>query len=151
MNASQIEKNATALVENLNKEEFIFDLLQACGINSRDKTKEGKMKAFLNKHADSNINKAVVMSMVSALQYLKPLSKDKVKTLAFEFATLGMAGINPNKENYSIASIKDKIFTGYQTLAYYYTSWAIAMPDQIAQSQLPFDKEFALAKQITQL
>jgi hypothetical protein len=55
------------------------------------------MKAFLNKHADSNINKAVVMYMVNALQYFKPLSQDKVKTLAFEFATLCMAGINPIK------------------------------------------------------
>jgi hypothetical protein len=107
MNASQIEKNATALVENLNKEEFIFDLLQAYGINSRDKTEEGKMKAFLNKHADSNINKAVVMYMVSALQYFKPLQKDNVKSLAFESATIGLAGINPNKENYSIPAIKD--------------------------------------------
>jgi hypothetical protein len=57
----------------------------------------------------------------------------------------------PNKENYSIPAIKDKTFTGYQTLAYYYTSWAIAMPDQVAQLQLPFDNEFALAKQIIQL
>jgi hypothetical protein len=68
-----------------------------------------------------------------------------------QYYTIGIAGIDPKKENYSIPSIKNKIFTGYQTLAYYYTSWAIAMPDQLAQLQLPFDKEFALAKQITQL
>jgi hypothetical protein len=121
------------------------------GINSRDKTEERNMKAFLNQHADDSINKAVVMYMVGALQYFKPLPTDKVKALAFEFATLGIAGIDPNKDNYSIPSIKDKTFTGYQTLAYYYTSWAIAMPDQIAQLQLPFNKEFALAKQITKL
>jgi hypothetical protein len=29
---------------------------------------------------------------------------------------------SPNKENYSIPAIKDKTFTRYQTLAYYYTS-----------------------------
>jgi tetratricopeptide (TPR) repeat protein len=133
--------------ENLKTVEEVLAEMQTdpYGINSKDKTEERKMKAFLNKHADSNINKAVVMYMVSALQYFKPLQKDKVKTLAFEFATLGMAGINPNKENYSIPSIKDKTFTGYQMLAYYYTSWAIAMPDQVAQLQLPFDKEFELA------
>lgn len=121
------------------------------GINARDKKEERKMKAFLDNHADSDTNKAVVMYMVGALQHFKPLPIDKVKALAFEFATLGIAGIDPKKENYSIPSIKDKIFTGYQTLAYYYTSWAIAMPDQVAQLQLPFDKEFALAKQITRL
>lgn len=121
------------------------------GINSRDKSEERNMKVFLNKHADSKINKAMVMHMVSALQYLKPLSKDKVKTIAFEFATLGIAGIDPNKNNYSVPSIKDKKFTGYQTLAYYYTSWALAMPDELAQLQMPFDKEFALANQLSKV
>ncbi|UAM97942.1 tetratricopeptide repeat protein [Polaribacter litorisediminis] len=121
------------------------------GINSRDKTEERNMKAFLNQHADNSINKAVAMYMVGALQYFKPLPTDKVKVLAFEFATLGIAGIDPNKDNYSIPSIKNKTFTGYQTLAYYYTSWAIAIPNQLAQLQLPFDKEFALAKKITEL
>lgn len=33
MTASQIEKNVTALVENFNKEEFVFDLLKAYGIS----------------------------------------------------------------------------------------------------------------------
>lgn len=118
------------------------------GINSRDKTEERNMKAFLKNHADNTINKAVVMYMVGALQYFKPFPKEKIKALAFEFATLGIAGIDPNKANYSIPSIKDKTFTGYQTLAYYYTSWALAMPIELKQLQMPFDKEFALAKQI---
>lgn len=136
--------------ENLKTVEEVLAEMQTdpYGINSRDKTEERNMKAFLNKHADSNINKAVVMYMVSALQYLKLLSKDKVKTIAFEFATLGIAGIDPNKNNYSIPSIKDKTFTGYQTLAYYYTSWALVMPDQLTQLQMPFEKEFELAKKI---
>lgn len=121
------------------------------GVNTRDKTEERNMKAFLKQHADGNTNKAVVMHMVGALQYFKPLPIENVKLLAFEFATLGIAGIDPKKENYSIPSIKDKTFTGYQALAYYYTSWAIALPEQLAQIQMPFNKEFALAKKITQL
>ena len=39
MNASQIEKNVTALVENFNTEEFIFDLLQAYGISKTSITR----------------------------------------------------------------------------------------------------------------
>lgn len=121
------------------------------GINTKDKSKERNMKAFLKKHADNNTNKAVVMYMIGALEYFKPLTKEKVKALAFEFATLGIAGINPNKDNYSIPSIKDKTFTGYQALAYYYTSWAIAIPEQLAQLQMPFDKEFTLAQKVVKL
>jgi hypothetical protein len=33
MNSSQVEKNGIALVEKFNKDEFIFDLLQAYGIS----------------------------------------------------------------------------------------------------------------------
>lgn len=121
------------------------------GVNSRDKTEERNMKAFLKQHADSNTNQAVVMYMVGAFQYFKPMPIDIVKAIAFEFATLGITGIDPKKDNYSVPSIKNKTFTGYQVLAYYYTSWAIAIPTQLAMLQLPFDKEYALAKQITQL
>ncbi|WP_047414677.1 DNA methyltransferase [Cellulophaga sp. Hel_I_12] len=39
MNASQIEKNVTALVANFNKEEFVFDLLQAYGISKTSITR----------------------------------------------------------------------------------------------------------------
>ena len=39
MNASQIEKNVTALVENFNKEEIIFDLLKAYGISKTSITR----------------------------------------------------------------------------------------------------------------
>lgn len=39
MNASQIEKNVTALIENFNKEEFIFDFLQAYGISKTSITR----------------------------------------------------------------------------------------------------------------
>ncbi len=39
MNASQIEKNVIALVENFNKEEFVFDLLRAYGISKTSITR----------------------------------------------------------------------------------------------------------------
>jgi hypothetical protein len=49
MNASQIEKNVTALVENFNKEEFIFDLLQAYGISKTSITRLKKGDFNLSK------------------------------------------------------------------------------------------------------
>lgn len=49
MNASQIEKNLTALVENFNKEEFVFDLLQAYGISKTSITRLKKGDFNLSK------------------------------------------------------------------------------------------------------
>ncbi|WP_027126301.1 class I SAM-dependent DNA methyltransferase [Gelidibacter mesophilus] len=49
MNASQIEKNVTALVENFNKEEFVFDLLQAYGISKTSVTRLKKGDFNLSK------------------------------------------------------------------------------------------------------
>jgi hypothetical protein len=49
MNASQIEKNVTAIVENFNKEEFIFDLLQAYGISKTSITRLKKGDFNLSK------------------------------------------------------------------------------------------------------
>lgn len=49
MNASQIEKNVIALVENFNKEEFIYDLLQAYGISKTSITRLKKGDFNLSK------------------------------------------------------------------------------------------------------
>lgn len=49
MTASQIEKNVTALVENFNKEEFIFDLLRAYGISKTSITRLKKGDFNLSK------------------------------------------------------------------------------------------------------
>ena len=120
-------------------------------LKTKDSSKERKMKKFLDSHSSSEINHAVVMYMVDAIEFLKPMSKSIVKELAFEFATLGMNGIDPKKEGYSIPTIKNKSFTGYQALAYYYVSWATAIPELLPQLQMPFEKEYELAQQMTKL
>lgn len=71
--------------------------------------------------------------------------------IAFEFATLGMSGIDPSQDCYSIPAIKDKKFSGYQTLVYYYVSWAIAIPEMLSQLQMPFGKEYELANKLAEL
>jgi hypothetical protein len=110
-----------------------------------DRSNERQIKKFIEKNSSEVINMAVTMYMVNALQYFKDKSKPEIKETAFEFATLGMAGIDPKKKNYSVPSIKESSFSGYKTLAYYYVSWALASPELVESLQMPFDKEYDLA------
>lgn len=84
------------------------------------------------------------MYMLSAMQYFDTLSHDEVKKIAFEIATVGISGINPSKK-YSIQSIPDKEFGGYEFLAYYYVSWAREFPDALDKLGLPFNKAYETA------
>lgn len=78
------------------------------------------------------------MFMVDALQFFQGMPKDKIKNIAFEIV------INW-KDDYRISAIKGKTFLGYHNLAYYYVSWALAVPDKLSQLQLPYDDEYKLA------
>ena len=62
-----------------------------------------------------------------------------------EIAMQGTQGFNPDKKNYRISKINDKTFSGYHILAYYYVSWAIAIPEMLNELQLPFDAEYKVA------
>lgn len=61
---------------------------------------------------------------------------------------LSTMGIYPNKKDCIIGSIPDKRFLGTQVLAYYYTSWRLAIPEHLAELGLDYGKEFELALQI---
>jgi hypothetical protein len=61
---------------------------------------------------------------------------------------LGTQGIDPNKKDYIISSVSNNSFSGSQVLAFYYVSWALAMPDQVQHLGLHFTNEFELAKKI---
>jgi hypothetical protein len=115
------------------------------GVNAIDASKDRKMKKFLEANATKDFNMAVAMYMSDAINYFKQLPLVAIKKIAFEIATIGTQGINPQKENYAIPSIAHSSFSGYKTLAYYYVSWAMAMPDALQQIQLPFHKEYKLA------
>ncbi|MGX1022869.1 hypothetical protein [Psychroflexus sp. MBR-150] len=54
-----------------------------------------------------------------------------------------MLYIIPNfvtKHNHEVPSLNKKM-SGYQTLAYYYVSWTIAVHEMLPELQLPFDKD----------
>lgn len=84
------------------------------------------------------------MYMLGAMEYFDTLEPQDVHRIAIEIAMVGVTGINPKKE-YTIKSIPDKVFGGYQLLAYYYVSWARAIPEKLEHLGLPFSKAYESA------
>jgi len=109
---------------------------------------EKEMSDFMATHANKEVNLAVAYFMLNALEYFKEMSKGKVKEIAFEVALLAQTGIDPKKQGYRLNKIPNKKFSGYNLLAYYYVSWAIAVPELLNELQMPFEKEYELAKGI---
>ena len=110
-----------------------------------------KEREFQENHTDEQgtpVTMMMTMYMLGALKYFKDKPMEFVKKCAFEIATLGMGGISPDKkEGYKIPSI-DRDFGGYEMLAYYYVSWAIAIPDKLKLLELPFDTAYQNALQM---
>ncbi|GAA4444852.1 hypothetical protein GCM10023188_47360 [Pontibacter saemangeumensis] len=130
--------------------EEVVSEMEESGMNlgEADPYEEERMKTFLEQHQGKDLNMAVVMYMVDALKYFQMLSKEEVKVIAHEVAMKGMYGITPEKKDYTLPKIPGKTFTGYHLLAYYYVSWAIAEPEFLPQLQLPFDREYIVARQL---
>jgi hypothetical protein len=133
-------------------EEFLTsienDSVSSAGYSEQE---EIEMLAFIADHAHKDLNLPVTYYMLNALEYFKDMSKDTVKEIAFEVALLAQTGIDPKKQGYRLNKIPNKKFSGYNLLAYYYVSWAIAVPELLSELQMPFDKEYELAKSIFEL
>lgn len=114
-------------------------------VDSLDEDEAEELKKFQEQHAGKDLNMAVAMYMVGALEYFRNMPNDKVKEIAYEIAMLGRTGINPKKKGYKLNKIPGTSFSGYKLLAYYYVSWAIAIPEMLKELQMPFDKEYKLA------
>ena len=97
--------------------------------------------------ADPTETMMMSMYMLGAMEYFDTLQDQDVHRVALEIAMVGVNGINPKKK-YSIKSIPDKEFGGYQFLAYYYVSWARAIPHMLDQLGLPFSKAYESALQM---
>lgn len=99
--------------------------------------------------ADAGETFMMSMYMLGAMEYFEDKSMDEIKRIAFEIAMLGCGGISPQqKSGYKVNSIPDKDFGGYQLLAYYYVSWAMAIPEKLDDLQLPFKTAYETAKQM---
>lgn len=91
----------------------------------------------------------MAMYMLGALEYFDGMSKIDIKKIAFEIAMIGTKGISPEqKSGYKVPSIPNKDFGGYQLLAYYYVSWALAIPEMLPSLGLPFDSAWETAQQM---
>lgn len=103
-----------------------------------------------NKDGDDPMKTMMMaMYMLGALEYFEGMPKQKIKVIAMEIAMKGVTGISPDKKSgYSVPSMPGKDFGGYQFLAYYYVSWALAIPEQLAALNLPFDTAWQTAQQM---
>lgn len=97
--------------------------------------------------ADPTETMMMSMYMLGAMEYFDTITPQEVRHIALEIATVGMTGISPQKR-YSINSIPNKEFSGYQFLAYYYVSWARAIPEMVDKLELPFTKAYEQALQL---
>ncbi|MCC5929907.1 MAG: hypothetical protein JJU28_11725 [Cyclobacteriaceae bacterium] len=118
------------------------------GVEESSEEEREKMETFLAAQKGSGLNMSVVMYMVGALQYFQAKPREKIKEVAFEIAMLGRTGISPEKKNYKLNHIPSSTFSGYRLLAYYYVSWAVAIPEMLKELQLPFEQEYDMAKKL---
>lgn len=105
---------------------------------------------FTKKHQDGGDpaeTMMMAMYMLAAMEYFDTLEEQDVHRIALEIAMVGVTGIHPQKK-YSIKSVPDKEFGGYELLAYYYVSWARAIPEKLAQLGLPFSNAYESAMQM---
>lgn len=105
---------------------------------------------FALDHQDgANTTETMMMSMymLGAMEEFDKMTKEEVHHVAIEIATVGINGISP-KGRYSINSFPGKEFGGYQFLAYYYVSFARAIPNMLKSLGLPFEKAYESALQL---
>lgn len=105
---------------------------------------------FALDHQDgANATETMMMSMymLGAMEEFDKMTKEEVHNVAIEIATVGINGISP-KGKYSINSFPGKEFSGYQFLAYYYVSFARAIPNMLKKLGLPFEKAYESALQL---
>jgi tetratricopeptide (TPR) repeat protein len=114
-------------------------------LESKDPYKQREMDKFQKSQEQIGINMAVAMFMVDALQFFEAMPQEEIKKIAIEIAMQGTQGYRPDKDNYRINSIKDKTFSGYHILAYYYVSWSLAISEMVSQLNLPYEAEYKMA------
>ena len=104
---------------------------------------------FRDEHSN-NPEETMMMSMymLGAMNYFDSMLLEDVRKIAMDIAVVGMGGINPNKKGYRVKTIPDKEFGGYELLAYYYVSFARAIPDLLPKLGLPVAEAYEAALQL---
>lgn len=119
------------------------------GLSTEQKARQDEFYAKHKDGEDPMQTMMMTMYMVGALEYFEGQTKQQVRQTAMEIAMIGAGGISPEKRSgYRVPSIPDKDFGGYQLLAYYYVSFALAAPEVLPSLQLPFDSAWKAAQQM---
>lgn len=114
-----------------------------------DPEKEQKTEDFIKKQSMDNINMPIMMFMVDALKFFKPMEMKEIQKIAMEIALIGAHGISTDSDKkYKVAAIPNISFSGSQLLAYFYVSFKLALPELLPELRLPYDKEFDAANGI---
>ncbi len=107
-----------------------------------------QLESFQEQHkdgADPMETMMMTMYMLGAMKELMSMPQQNVHRIALEIAMVGMTGIKPKKKGYKINALPGREFGGYEFLAYYYVSWAIAIPDKLNDLGLPFSQAYEAA------
>lgn len=117
---------------------------------SREEANVANAQFALNHQDGANSTETMMMAMymLGAMEFLDSYTIDDVHRIAIEIAMEGVKGIDPKKKGYSIKSLPDKQFGGYEFLAYYYVSWARAIPEKLNSLGLPFSNAYKSALQM---
>ena len=98
---------------------------------------------------DDMVNMMMSQYMLAALMDFDKMDYEQVKDISRECAFTGMNGISVGGDKtYTLKAFPRKQFSGYEFLAYYYVSWAIAEPEHLLDTGLPFHKAYAMARQM---
>lgn len=142
----ELESEAQFETKN-NIDDFVTKLQQdPFGVNqAEDPAELLASKQFRERQEALGLNFAVVQYMVAALQYFQDKDQDEIKKIAFEIAMIGQQGIDTKIDNYIVGSFPKQRFSGYQLLAYYYVSWALAVPEHLQEIGIDYSREFNYA------
>lgn len=98
---------------------------------------------------DDMVNMMMSQYMLAALLDFDKMDYEQVKEISRECAFTGVNGISVGGDKtYTLKAFPGKQFSGYEFLAYYYVSWAIAEPEHLLDTGLPFHKAYSMARQM---
>lgn len=133
-----------ALGENESEEGNSFD-----GLSEEQKQRQDNFYENNKDGEDGAKTFMMAMYMLGALESFDGMPKSEIGKIAFEIAMIGTRGISPEKKSgYKVSAFPDKDFGGYQLLAYYYVSWALAYPEKLPALGLPFDTAWQTAQEM---
>ncbi len=107
-----------------------------------------KFFASINQPTPKNLDYAIIMYCIWAIQFFKNLDLNEIKKISFQIATLGMNWIDQDslEQKYSVPWIPWKMFSGKQILIYYFVWFQIVAPEQ--DTGLDWLTEYEIAKKM---